>query len=313
MNNHHVFFLKNPDTDASPHTDPYVSALASHGLTSWIIPTLSHSFTEPDRLADRIGRGGGEEYGGVIVTSGRAVDAWGNALRVLHGKEVNGAAYSLIVVVGCNLTFLFVDETGWRNTPFYVVGPRTQSQLLDLHTQTLDKLSQFLPSPDFVLGAKEAGTGEALARYISTDYPARNTFKLPLLYLVGDKNVGGVESVLKEADIRVEMVRVYATAASRTFEQDFARAVDEAGGSKPACVVFFAPSSAELALPTIRKHFTIRTSSSTPSHDKPVIKVAAIGPTTARALSDKHDILVDVVSKKPEPNALAEAIVSLSS
>ncbi|KAG8700250.1 hypothetical protein FRC08_004819 [Ceratobasidium sp. 394] len=293
-NHHHVFLLKNPDTD-SPHTDSYVSTLASHGLTSWIIPTLSHSFTEPDRLADIIGRGGGNEYGGVVVTSGRAVDAWGNALRMLHGKDVNG-------------------EAGWRHTPFYVVGPRTQSQLLDLQTQTPNALHKFLPSPDLVLGARESGTGEALARFISIDYPARNTSNLRLLYLVGDKNAGGVESVLKEAGIGLEMVQVYATAASETFEQDFRRVVDEAGGSKPACVVFFAPSSAELALPTIRKHFTLRTSSSASSHeDKPVIKVAAIGPSTARALSNKHDILVDVVSKKPGPNALAEAIVSLSS
>ncbi|KAG9076482.1 hypothetical protein FS749_011747 [Ceratobasidium sp. UAMH 11750] len=292
-NHHHVFLLKNPDTDA-PHTDSYIAALASHGLTSWIIPTLSHSFTEPGRLADIIGRGGGNECGGVIVTSGRAVDAWGNALRMLHGKDVNG-------------------EASWKDTPFYVVGPRTQSQLLDLQTQTPNALRRFLPSPDLVLGARESGTGEALARFISTDYPARNTSKLPLLYLVGDKNAGGVEGVLREAGIGVEMVRVYATATSETFEQDFRRVVDEAGGSKPACIVFFAPSSAELALPTIRKHFTIRTPSSASSHeDKPAIKIAAIGPTTARALSDKHGILVDVVSKKPEPNALAEAIVSLS-
>ncbi|KAG9103815.1 hypothetical protein FRC06_007792 [Ceratobasidium sp. 370] len=293
MNNHHIFLLKNPDTDA-PRADTYISVLASHGLTSWIVPTLSHSFANPGELADIIGRGGGKEYGGVIVTSGRAVDAWGNALRVLHGKHVN-------------------DKIGWRNTPFYVVGPRTQSQLLDLPTQIPNKLSGFLPSPDLVLGAKESGTGESLARFISTDYPARHTLKLPLLYLVGDKNAGGVEGVLKAAGIGVEMVQVYATAASGTFEQDFAKVVDEAGGSKPACVVFFAPSSAELALPILRMHFTIRASSSTLAEGKPVIKVAAIGPTTARALSDKQGILVDVVSKKPEPNALVEAIMSLSS
>jgi uroporphyrinogen-III synthase len=81
-------------------------------------------------------------------------------------------------------------------------------------------------------------------------------------------------------------------------------------------VVFFAPSSAELALPVMRKHFTVRTSppdSQTELDEKPTIKIAAIGPTTARALSEKHNILVDAVSKKPEPGALAEAILSLSS
>jgi uroporphyrinogen-III synthase len=80
-------------------------------------------------------------------------------------------------------------------------------------------------------------------------------------------------------------------------------------------VVFFAPSSAELALPVLQKHFTVRSSraQSDEAEQKPLVKVAAIGPTTARALADKHRIQVDVVSEKPEPSALAEAIHLLSS
>ncbi|KAG8776380.1 hypothetical protein FRC12_000939 [Ceratobasidium sp. 428] len=293
MNNHHyTFLLKNLDSD----TDPYTSVLTSYGITSSIIPTLSHSYINSNGLADIIGRGGGKEYGGVIVTSGRAVDAWGNALKVMRENDTN-------------------DEAGWGTTPFYVVGPRTQAQLLDLRAKNPGEASKFLPSPDLVLGANEAGTGEALARFISTDYPARGASELPLLYLVGDKNAGGVETVLKEANIGFEMVQVYATCASETFQQDFERAVSEVGESQAACVVFFAPSSAELALPTIRKHFTLRTSSPQPNETEgnPLVKVVAIGPTTARALLEKHNIVVDAVSKKPEPNALAEAIVSLSS
>ncbi|KAG9119064.1 hypothetical protein FRC07_006099 [Ceratobasidium sp. 392] len=292
-NHHHVLLLKNPDSD----TDPYTSVLASHGIASSIIPTLSHTYTDPSRLADVIGRGGGNEYGGVIVTSGRAVDAWENVLNLLRERDVN-------------------DGVGWGSIPFYVVGPRTKSQILDLRAKTPDKISRLLPSPDLILGVKEAGTGEALARFISIDYPARNKSKQPLLYMVGDKNAGGVEGVLKEVGIGVEMVQVYATVGSETFEQDFEQAVSEVKEGETACVAFFAPSSAELALPTIRKHFAVLTAS--PSQEnittaKPLIRVAAIGPTTARALSAKHSIVVDVVSEKPEPNALAEAIVSLSS
>lgn len=77
-------------------------------------------------------------------------------------------------------------------------------------------------------------------------------------------------------------------------------------------VVFFAPSSAELALPVIRKHFTLRSSSGAQvDGGKPVIRVAAIGPTTARALTENHTIQVDAVSNKPDPEALTEAILSL--
>ena len=79
------------------------------------------------------------------------------------------------------------------------------------------------------------------------------------------------------------------------------------------CIVFFAPSSTELALPTIRKYFTLRSSpQANESPDKPIAKVVAIGPTTARALSTKHALLVDATSTKPEPAALVDAVLSLS-
>ncbi|QRV77563.1 uroporphyrinogen-III synthase [Ceratobasidium sp. AG-Ba] len=270
--NHHVFLLKNTDADVSSSDDPYALALSSK-----------------DRLAEIIGQGGGKVYGGVIVTSGRAVDAWGNALKAVE--------------IGTN---------GWGNIPFYVVGPRTESQLLDLRIKTPAELSDLLPSPGFILGAQEAGTGEALGRFISSDYPTRNGSNLPLLYLVGDKNAGGVEGALKETGIGLEMVQVYATSPNTSFEDDFEAAVKQIERGRVACVVFFAPSSAELALPTIRKHFELKPAFNQ-SNSNPSIKVVAIGPTTARALSEKHHVHVDAVSKKPEPNALVEAVVSLKS
>lgn len=81
----HILLLKNAD-ETSP-SDPYQHALSSHGLSSTIIPTLSHSYTDPDRLADIIVQGGSELYGGAIVTSGRAVDAWANALRAAAARQ----------------------------------------------------------------------------------------------------------------------------------------------------------------------------------------------------------------------------------
>ncbi|CAE6449687.1 unnamed protein product [Rhizoctonia solani] len=242
---HHVLLLKNPD-ESSP--DPYQRTLLLNGFTTSIVPTLVHSYIDPDGLSNTIAHG--EEYGGVIITSGRAVDAWENATT------------------------------------------RIQERV-----------------PELVLGAKESGTGELLAKFICADYPTRPSHDLPLLYLTGDKNAGGVGKGL-EGNIGFKMVQVYATSASTTFEEDFERGVREgASQSTPSTViVFFAPSSAELALPVTRKHFSL----SSPSEEKPRAKLVAIGPTTARALADNHNLQVDAVSSKPEPEALADAIQRLS-
>ncbi|KEP50390.1 uroporphyrinogen-III synthase [Rhizoctonia solani 123E] len=280
---HHVLLLKNPD-ESSP--DPYQHSLSLTGSTTSIVPTLVHSYVDSDGLSNTIAHG--EDYGGVIITSGRAVDAWENATTQLQERGHLHAA---------DLT------SSWTSKPFYVVGPKTERQLLNLVS------SKYTPGPELVLGAKESGTGELLAKFICVDYPTRPSHDLPLLYLTGDKNAGGVGKGL-EGNIGFKMVQVYATSASTTFEEDFERGVREgASQSTPSTViVFFAPSSAELALPVIRKHFSL----SSPSEEKPRAKLVAIGPTTARALAESHNLQVDAVSSKPEPGALADAIQRLS-
>ncbi|CAE6472422.1 unnamed protein product [Rhizoctonia solani] len=196
------------------------------------------------------------------------------------------------------------DSLSWNSKPFYVVGPKTEKQLTELSS------SKSVPGPELILGAKESGTGELLAKFISTDYPTRPWHDLPLLYLTGDKNAGGVGKGLEAGRLQFKMVQVYATSASTTFEEDFRKGIKE-GASQPSSgivIVFFAPSSAELALPVIRKHFSLSAS----SEEKPRVKLVAIGPTTSRSLFDNHNIEVDGVSSKPEPGALADIIHHLS-
>ncbi|CAE6463882.1 unnamed protein product, partial [Rhizoctonia solani] len=282
---YHVLLLKNPD-ESSP--DPYQHTLSLKGFTTSIVPTLVHSYTDPDGLANTILHEGGE-YGGVIVTSGRAVDAWENAVKLVKGRG------QLPVTDGIS---------AWTSKPFYVVGPKTEQQLLNLGP------SKYIPGPELILGAKESGTGELLAKFICTDYPTRLSHNLPLLYLTGDKNAGGVGKGLQVEGIGFKMVQVYATSASTTFEQDFDKGVKEAASQSATdtVVVFFAPSSAELAFPVIRKRFSL----SSLLEEKPRAKLVAIGPTTARAVADNHNVRVDAVSSKPQPEALADAIQHLS-
>ncbi|KAJ1303258.1 hypothetical protein OPQ81_011455 [Rhizoctonia solani] len=281
---YHVLLLKNAEENLP---DPYQRTLSSNGFTTSIVPPLVHSYTDLDGLAHTIACRG-EEYGGVIVTSGRAVDAWENAVKVLGERGQ-----------------LPVTEhiSPWTSKPFYVVGLKTEKQLLNLG------LSKYIPGPELVLGAKESGTGELLAKFICADYPTRPLRHLPLLYLTGDKNAGGVGKGLDAEGIRFKMVQVYATSASTTFEEDFEKGVGEGASERTSetVIVFFAPSSAELALPVIRKHFSLSSSEA-----KPRLKLVAIGPTTAKSLADNHNLQVDAVSSKPEPGALTYSIRRLS-
>ncbi|KAF8713297.1 Tetrapyrrole biosynthesis uroporphyrinogen III synthase, partial [Rhizoctonia solani] len=271
----HVLLLKNPDEKVP---DPYQYALSRNGFTTNIISTLIHSYIDLDGLTDIIAQEG-EKYGGVIVTSGRAVDAWAQ----LSATE---------------------NPSSWALKPFYVVGSKTERKLLGL------KWLKCIPEPELILGAKESGTGELLAKFICIDYPTRSRKSLPLLYLTGDKNAGGVGKGLKAGGLGFKMMQVYETSASTTFEEDFEEGVKEgtSRSSSEVIIVFFAPSSAELALPVIRKHFSLSSS----SEEKPRAKLVAIGPTTSRALFDNHSIQVDTVSSKPDPQSLADAIQYLS-
>lgn len=101
----HVLLLKNPDDAVGP--DAYQSEFTSRSIPSSIIPTLSHSYANPDGLADIITRGNddGKGFGGVIVTSGRAVDAWFNAFRVLDERDggVSGGDSHIIFLVVCGV------------------------------------------------------------------------------------------------------------------------------------------------------------------------------------------------------------------
>ncbi|KAG8679598.1 hypothetical protein FRC11_003527 [Ceratobasidium sp. 423] len=283
---YHVLLLKNPD-ESSP--DPYQHTLSLKGFTTSIVPTLVHSYTDPGGLVNTIVHEGGE-YGGVIVTSGRAVDAWENATKIIGERGQSPVIDSV---------------PAWTSKPFYVVGPKTEKQLLNLGS------SKYVPGPELILGAKESGTGELLAKFICADYPTRLLHDLPLLYLTGDKNAGGVGKGLEMDGIGFRMVQVYATSASTTFEQDFDKGVKDGASQLPTdtVIVFFAPSSAELALPVIRKHFSLLSSS---LEEKPRAKLVAIGPTTARALADNHNVQIDAVSSRPQPEALADAIQHLS-
>jgi uroporphyrinogen-III synthase len=73
--------------------------------------------------------------------------------------------------------------------------------------------------------------------------------------------------------------------------------------------VFFAPSSAEFALPVLREHFAFSAIDGEDRGEGRFCKVAAIGPTTARHVEEKCGVRVHVVAEKPSPEALGKALL----
>ena len=78
-------------------------------------------------------------------------------------------------------------------------------------------------------------------------------------------------------------------------------------------VVHFAPSSARHVAPVLARLFGLETTSSTTREGNGSIvrraRTAAIGPTTAAALTEELGQAVEVVAAKPTPKALVEGIV----
>lgn len=73
--------------------------------------------------------------------------------------------------------------------------------------------------------------------------------------------------------------------------------------------MFFAPSSAEFALPVLRGHLAFSPVDGVDSRDGQFCRVAAVGPTTAIHLGEKCGVRVHAVARKPSPEALGEALL----
>jgi len=72
--------------------------------------------------------------------------------------------------------------------------------------------------------------------------------------------------------------------------------------------VFFAPSSAEFALPILREHLAFSPVDGQGDRDGGFCKVAAIGPTTVMHVEEKCGVRVHAVAEKPSPEALGKAL-----
>jgi uroporphyrinogen-III synthase len=273
-----VLLLKTPSQPIDRYRE-CLESLDSGKYQPVFIPVLRHEIL-PDTIAQlesllatgafKSTSSTSRRYGGIIFTSQRAVEAFGQVLRNLKAR---GSSSGL-------------DDS----TILYVVGPATARAV------------ESLGLPCDILG-KETGNGEALAQFILGNYGTRwgEGEKPGLLFLVGEKRRDVIPRSLQSQDlkpedrIRVDEVEVYKTAEHPDFGQEF-RETWSGNSGRRQWVVVFSPTGCSTMLDTVALH----------SADSKT-KVATIGPTTKSYL-EKHGFVAHVVASKPTPEGLAEAI-----
>ncbi|KZT00365.1 tetrapyrrole biosynthesis uroporphyrinogen III synthase [Laetiporus sulphureus 93-53] len=304
-----VLLLRSPGA-AADLPDRYESAFQSRGYHPVSVPVLETAYVNLHELKDIVVRGPGKQgHDGVVITSGRSAEAWKIVVLQLVEEDPTGGE----------------DESDsdatWASVPFYVVGEATARALRDIR----EIVGEYPYVPKDIRGASESGTGEKLARFILRDL-GEKAKGARLLYLTGDKNRDTLPRILGEAGVTLGAIQVYETRGSSKFEADLKEAMHEvrSGGKVSELeqkalhsestdrwwIVYFAPSDAECANPTLRNHFALSFTDAPPvaSGGKPAPRIAAIGPTTGSFLRDNLAMRVDIVSPAPNPESSAQAI-----
>ncbi|XP_010619318.1 uroporphyrinogen-III synthase isoform X2 [Fukomys damarensis] len=226
-----VLLLKDAKEDDCGQ-DPYIKELALYGLEAILIPVLSFEFLSLSNFAEKLSHP--EDYGGLIFTSPRAVEAVELCLE--KDNKTEGWEKSL--------------KEKWNTKSVYVVGKATAS--------LVNKIGL-----DFE--GENCGNAEKLAEYICSRIP-------------------------------MESITVYQTIPHPGIQGNLHSYYSKQG--IPACVTFFSPSGLRYSLRHIQEL-------SGDSIDQ--IKLAAIGPTTARALA-AEGLHVSCTAESPTPRALAVAV-----
>ncbi|GBE87008.1 tetrapyrrole biosynthesis uroporphyrinogen III synthase [Sparassis crispa] len=279
-----VLLLRAPSQDGG---DKYEDNIRTQGYTPVSVPVLETVLKNLPALKEIIQAGHSVKgYAGVIITSGRACEAWRTAVQELVSNSAN---------------------TDWATVPFYVVGEATAKALEEIREAVGG--SPFTPKD--IRGRAESGTSERLAHFILDDLSSR-TDSGKLLYLTGDKNRDTSPKILKEGGFDLEPLQVYETQGSSNFPADLQKALNSVPTGR-WWIVYFAPSAAEFVTPTLRKHFDLRSIDSPPDTSRTIPSVAAIGPTTSTFLREQLSLHVRAVPSKPTPEALVAAIVAADS
>ncbi|XP_069095801.1 uroporphyrinogen-III synthase isoform X4 [Pleurodeles waltl] len=280
-----ALLLKDPkDNELGP--DPYVEELGLLGFEAALIPVLSFEFVSLQSLFEKITCP--EDYGGLIFTSPRAVEA---VKLCLAENDKNEAWIKSL-------------KEKWQSKPVYVVGKATA--LLGAHSvySTAHWIGFSLPLPfshsrlseiGLVPQGEDSGNAEKLAALICSRISPGSS---PLLFPCGYIKREVLPKILREKSISMESLVVYQTAQHPAIKESLRNYFLQAG--IPASITFFSPSGVKFCLGHIQA-----LSGDSINH----IKFAAIGPTTAEALT-AEGVRVSCTAKNPTPQDLAMGLKS---
>ncbi|XP_069095798.1 uroporphyrinogen-III synthase isoform X1 [Pleurodeles waltl] len=192
----------------------------------------------------------------------------------------------------------------WQSKPVYVVGKATA--LLGAHSvySTAHWIGFSLPLPfshsrlseiGLVPQGEDSGNAEKLAALICSRISPGSS---PLLFPCGYIKREVLPKILREKSISMESLVVYQTAQHPAIKESLRNYFLQAG--IPASITFFSPSGVKFCLGHIQA-----LSGDSINH----IKFAAIGPTTAEALT-AEGVRVSCTAKNPTPQDLAMGLKS---
>uniref|UniRef100_A0A8C9I528 Uroporphyrinogen-III synthase n=3 Tax=Piliocolobus tephrosceles TaxID=591936 RepID=A0A8C9I528_9PRIM len=280
-----VLLLKDAKDDDCGQ-DPYIRELGLYGLEATLIPVLSFEFLSLPSFSEKLSHP--EDYGGLIFTSPRAVEAAQLCLEKNNKTEVWERSL----------------KEKWNAKSVYVVGNATASLVSKIGLDT---------------EGETCGNAEKLAEYICS----RESSALPLLFPCGNLKREILPKALKDKGIAMESVTVYQTIPHPGIQGNLNSYYSQQG--VPASITFFSPSGLTYSLKHIQELSgdnidQIKTQG--PRHPKQnclqlellrkdctdaATMFAAIGPTTAHALA-AQGLPVSCTAESPTPQALATGI-----
>ncbi|RKF80946.1 Uroporphyrinogen-III synthase [Golovinomyces cichoracearum] len=291
-----IIFLRSKDA-ADEYQTQFSKIEDDIKYDSIFVPVVEHKFNESEfdclrkiLHEKKIGKEIESEYGGLIFTSQRAVEAF--ALLILEGIE-NGSG----------------DYRDWpylQYSPIYAVGPATNRALKSIP----------LDHPLNIRGS-DSGNGESLAEYILEDYPEWYRdwdFQNPLIYVTCERRNDAILKILTNPEIGPDAIPtveldIYTTSILPTFEQNLIHSLQSKKTNNLVWIVIFSPLGGEAMLRALNL-IDPKTGKAMarPPHSRRRIFFASIGPTTYGSLKKNFGFDADVCATKPTPESLEKSI-----
>nr|XP_037865633.1 uroporphyrinogen-III synthase isoform X2 [Chlorocebus sabaeus] len=208
-----VLLLKDAKEDDCGQ-DPYIRELGLYGLEATLIPVLSFEFLSLPSFSEKLSHP--EDYGGLIFTSPRAVEAAQLCLEKNNKTEVWERSL----------------KEKWNAKSVYVVGNATASLVSKIGLDT---------------EGETCGNAEKLAEYICS----RESSPLPLLFPCGNLKREILPKALKDKGIAMESVTVYQTIPHPGIQGNLNSYYSQQG--VPASITFFSPSGLTYSLKHIQE------------------------------------------------------------